>query len=166
MDAKTWEQELGQRLMLFGHRNWIVIADSAYPAQTAAGIETVVVPEEQLALVGRVLAAVKAAGHVRARVHVDAELPFVDEVDAPGVTAYRQKLKTVLQGANIEELAHEEIIRRLDRAAQLVQILILKTPLKIPYTSVFLELDCGYWGDEAEQKMRRAIKVVAASGAK
>jgi len=37
-------------------------------------------------------------------------------------------------------------------------VLIIKTPLAIPYTSLFLELDCGYWGPESEMKMREAIK--------
>jgi hypothetical protein len=32
------------------------------------------------------------------------------------------------------------------------------TNLTLPYTSVFLELDCGYWSPEAEQRLRDAIK--------
>jgi hypothetical protein len=27
----------------------------------------------------------------------------------------------------------------------------------IPYTSVFFELDCGYWNAEAEERLREAI---------
>jgi hypothetical protein len=37
------------------------------------------------------------------------------------------------------------------------RILIIKTELTIPYTSVFLELDCGYWDGEAEKQLREAI---------
>jgi hypothetical protein len=33
-------------------------------------------------------------------------------------------------------------------------VLILKTDLTLPYTSVFIELDCGYWGPEKEQALR------------
>jgi hypothetical protein len=40
-------------------------------------------------------------------------------------------------------------------------VLIIKTPLAIPYTSLFLELDCGYWGPDSEKKMREAIKAKA-----
>ena len=36
-----WEQLLEERLPLFGHRNWIVVADAAYPAQCRPGIETI-----------------------------------------------------------------------------------------------------------------------------
>jgi hypothetical protein len=33
-------------------------------------------------------------------------------------------------------------------------VLILKTNLRLPYTSVFIELDCGYWSPEAERRLR------------
>ena len=29
--------------------------------------------------------------------------------------------------------------------------------MTIPYTSIFFELDCGYWSAEAEQRLREAI---------
>ena len=38
----NWEEVLKDRLQLYGHRNWLVIADSAYPAQSRPGIETIV----------------------------------------------------------------------------------------------------------------------------
>ena len=38
----NWEEILKDRLQLYGHRNWLVIADSAYPAQSRQAIETIV----------------------------------------------------------------------------------------------------------------------------
>jgi len=38
-----WRDEVKRSVALFGHRNWIVIVDSAYPAQTSPGIQTIVV---------------------------------------------------------------------------------------------------------------------------
>ncbi len=46
---------------------------------------------------------------------------------------------------------------KLNEAARLYDVLVIKTNLTIPYTSVFLELDCGYWAPEAEQRLRRAM---------
>ena len=37
----------------YGHRNWLVIADSAYPAQSRQAIETVVADEEQTRVLER-----------------------------------------------------------------------------------------------------------------
>jgi hypothetical protein len=35
---------------------------------------------------------------------------------------------------------------------------MIKTDLTLPYTSVFMELDCGYWSPESEAKMREKMK--------
>jgi hypothetical protein len=42
-------------------------------------------------------------------------------------------------------------------------VLIIKTELTIPYTTVFFELGCAYWPGDAEDRMR---KTMATSGAK
>ena len=34
----AWRDKLTQNLSVMGHRNWIVVADSAYPAQNRPGI--------------------------------------------------------------------------------------------------------------------------------
>jgi hypothetical protein len=153
-----WEQLLEERLPLFGHRNWIVIADAAYPAQSRPGIETVVSGLGQEATIERVLARLRDCRHVRPTVHVDRELEFVEERDAPGIDGYRQWLKSALEELNVNSAPHEEIIAKLDRAAQMFSILIIKSTMTIPYTSVFIELDCGYWDGEREARLRSAIE--------
>jgi len=153
---------MDQLLPLFGHRNWIVVADSAYPAQSKAGIDTIVSGASQIEVVRWVFDAIAARKHVRANVYLDQELQFVAEADAPGVSRYRTQLAKLLKIAKTITLPHEQIITRLDQTAQLFRVLIIKTALTIPYTSIFFELECGYWSVEAEQRLRRAIKGSAA----
>jgi hypothetical protein len=155
--ASGWEAQLAALLPLFGHRNWIVVADAAYPAQAKAGIETVVADADQVDVLGKVLDAIAASRHIRANLYLDDELRFVPELDAPGVANYRAELDVLFADFTPRRLPHEQIIARLDAAAQLFRVLIIKTDLAIPYTSVFFELDCGYWNAEAEQRLRRAI---------
>ena len=145
-------------LPAMGHRNWIVVADSAYPAQSRPGIETIYTDANQLELVAELLRALDHMRHVRPVVYLDSELPYVSDLDAPGIGAYREQLKRVLGSRPINTLPHEEIIAKLDKAGETFRILILKTNMTLPYTSVFLELDCGYWTPEAEQRLRQAIK--------
>jgi hypothetical protein len=154
LPAEDWESELDRLLPLFGHRNWIVIADSAYPAQSNPGIETIATGADQLKMLGRVLHGVSGCGHIRAHVYTDKELKLVADQDAPGVEQYRLELDRLLAGHERRELAHEQIIAKLDQAGVLFRVLILKTTLRIPYTSVFLELDCGYWDAGAETRLR------------
>src|SRR5208337_892772 len=104
-----WERELYTLLPLYGHRNWIVVADSAYPAQSRPGIETIVAEAEQIEVVQVVHDAITASRHARANVYVDAELQFVAEKDAPGVADYRQQLDKVLYGAHLSRIPHEQI---------------------------------------------------------
>jgi hypothetical protein len=157
-----WERQLTALLPLYGHRNWIVVADSAYPAQSKPGIETIVSGAGQLEVARKVLDAVNASRHVRANVYLDQELDFVAEADAPGVTRYRSQLAELLEGANRIPMLHEQIIAKLDEVSQIFRVLIIKTDLTIPYTSVFFELDCAYWPADAEERMRDAM----AAGAK
>jgi hypothetical protein len=104
-----------------------------------------------------VLDAIAGSRHVSAKVLVDAELDFVAEIDAPGVAEYREQLKALLYGAHVERLAHERIIHKLDECAQVFRVLVIKTEMTIPYTSLFFELDCDYWNAAAEERLRRAI---------
>jgi hypothetical protein len=155
--APEWELRLRAILPLFGHRNWIVVADAAYPAQSKPGIETILAGEEAIRVVQKVMDAIKACQHIRPKIYRDGELAFVAEKDAPGVTEYRRRVSAALAGLMIAQIPHEQIISRLDQAAQVFRILVIKTELTIPYTSVFFELDCGYWNAEAETRLRQAI---------
>jgi len=157
LTKSNWELELHALLPLFGHRNWIVVADSAYPAQSKPGIETVVSGAGQLEVTRKVLDAINASGHVRANVYLDKELEFVDEAGAPGVTRYRKQLDELLAGANTIPMLHEQIIGKLDQVSQVFRVLILKTELTIPYTTVFFELGCAYWPSDGEERMRKAM---------
>src|SRR5215831_14297495 len=84
--AADWREKLAKELPLLGHRNWIVIADSAYPAQSRPGIETVATEADQLEVVKAVFAALAKSHHVRPVVFTDAELKHVPEQYARGIT--------------------------------------------------------------------------------
>jgi L-fucose mutarotase/ribose pyranase (RbsD/FucU family) len=152
-----WRSEVSSEIPSFGHRNWIVIADSAYPKQSAAGIKTIYTGEEHLEVLDEVLEKIENALHVQAIVMVDKELDSVTEEDAPGISRYRKSLKEKLIGKQVKVMPHEEIIAELDKSAEMFNILLLKTTLTLPYTSVFLQLDCGYWNSEKESRLRKAL---------
>jgi hypothetical protein len=158
MSSLEWERVLLSRLPLFGHRNWIVAADSAYPAQSRPGIETILASADQLKVVQTILSGISNAAHVKPHIYTDQELRYVNEEDAPGITQYRQSLTDLFPKGSAAELPHEAIIAKLDEAARTFQVLIVKTDMAIPYTSVFFELDCAYWNSDAEMRLRSAIR--------
>ena len=153
-----WKQILADSMPAYGHRNWIVIADSAYPSQTAPGIQTVVTDASQLEVIKAVLTALDGAKNLRPIIHLDEELAFVPDADAPGASKFREELAKLMEKRSAKGSPHEEIIAKLDAAGQKFKVLVLKTDFTVPYSSVFIELGCGYWNAEAEQRLREAIK--------
>lgn len=155
--TQHWESTLKSSLPELGHRNWIVVADSAYPYQSAEGIETIYTAADHFSVLETVLTEVGGAAHVNPVIMVDAELEHVSETDAPGIKAFRESLAATLGEREIQTLPHMDIISKLDTDSKLFKVLLLKTDLTLPYTSVFIQLDCGYWNDEKEDRMRQSI---------
>jgi hypothetical protein len=156
-NAVDWRAIVRDRIHDFGHRNWIVIADAAYPLQTSPGIETIVTNADQIEVVNQVINELSRSRHVTPVVYTDQELKFVPEADASGIGSYRETLDSLLQGHRAMSLPHEEIIKKLDQVSQSFRVLIIKTRLDLPYTSVFLQLDCAYWPSDAETRLRATM---------
>jgi hypothetical protein len=105
-----------------------------------------------------VLQEVDQSIHVRPIVFMDAELPFVTEDDAPGVEQYRREIRSVLGDRPVSSILHEAMLSKIDEAGKTFHVLVLKTRLAVPYTSVFFQLDCKYWSADAEARLRKAMK--------
>lgn len=155
--TENWKTDIENTIKLYGHRNWIVVADGAYPKQSNPAIKTIAVDANQLEVVQFVNEIIKKSTHVRANIFVDKEMDFVPEKDAKGIDNYRTELNKILDKKDLKTQLHEDIIKELDNSAKLFDILIIKTNLSIPYTSVFFQLNCGYWNAEAEKNLRTNI---------
>lgn len=75
------QSDLREDLPRLGHRNFIVIADSAYPLQSAPGIRTVHVGGTQADALQKVLALLAKQNHVRPIAWLDSEQATVPEAD-------------------------------------------------------------------------------------
>ncbi len=162
---EAWKTTLNRELPLMGYHNWIVVADAAYPWQTAPGIETVVTGADHLTVVRAVLEALSKTKHVRPLVRTGAELQYLSEQDAPSITAYREELSKLV-GPDAAQpnaaqpnaaLPHERLIGSIAEAGQNFHVLLLKTKGTLPYSSVFVQLNAAYWNPEAEQRLRAAM---------
>src|ERR1700690_1646099 len=129
--APNWRDKVSEAMPLLGHRNWILIVDSAYPLQSAPGIETIETDANQLEVIRHVLIAIDRSTHVRPVITMDAELPFVSEQDAPGVAAYRAETNDLLRDYPFESLPHDRNIANIEEAAKHFNILVLKTNMTV-----------------------------------
>ncbi|HZP04737.1 MAG TPA: hypothetical protein VFB43_07550 [Terracidiphilus sp.] len=149
-----WRVTLAERLPLLGHRNWILVVDSAYPLQVSPGVETIETHDGMLEVVQTVLRQIDNSVHVRPDIFMDAELPYVPEQDVPGVSTYRANIADALRDYHVETQLHDKLIAQIGDAGQSFHVLVLKTRLTIPYSSVFIRLNCKYWPTDAEERLR------------
>jgi len=149
-----WKTRVAQTMPLMGHRNWILIVDSAYPLQSSPGVETIETNASQLDVLRSVLGTINGSIHVRPLIFMDKELPFVPDDDAPGASAYREQVQKILADYTIESMLHERVINQIDETSKEFHVLVLKTTMTIPYSSIFIRLDCKYWSADAEKRMR------------
>lgn len=155
--SADWKSIVSSELPKLGHRNWVAIVNSAYPWQTSGGVETVVSDADQVTVIKQVLADISKQKHVRPIIYTDLELPYVENSKAPGADAYRAKLANIIAPYPQHTLLHNKIIALLDQSGQTFHVLIIKTNMTIPYTSVFINLNCKYWSDANEKALRDTL---------
>src|SRR5215472_5369404 len=83
----SWHERLSDAMPLLGHRNWILVVDSAYPLQISPGIETIETDASQMEVLRAVMSAIDHSIQVRPEIFTDAELTFISDSDAPGASA-------------------------------------------------------------------------------
>ena len=154
---ERWEKTLEDRLSVYGGRNWIVIADAAYPAPSSEGIEVITADASQIDVLKTVLSELAQSKALSANVITTAELKFVAEQDAPGIAAYREGLSQLLAGREVSVLSQDGALTKVDQASRTMRILVIKTNSILPYSSVFLQLTAGYWNADAEKRLRDSM---------
>jgi len=134
-----------------------VVSDAAFPAYSDTGIETIVVDQDLASVLHYVAKAISSSKHVRAAAFLDQELQFVPEQNYPGVTRLREQINREFSTDILSSVPHSEAISKIDEAGKTFRVLFIKTNTTIPYTSVFMRLDCGYMTDEIDAKIKTAM---------
>ena len=154
---KSWEELLEADLNMLGHRNWILVVDKAFPEQSSAGMKYIYVEQGLLPTLEYVLEALDRSTHVKPIIYQDKELLFITEEQVSGIAAFRSAANKIMEGRTVNTLLHDEVFGMLDESSSLFRVLIIKTNCTLPYTSLFLQLDCAYWGPENEKLLRKSM---------
>lgn len=153
----SWKETLKSELPLLGHRNWILIVDKAFPSQSATGITTINTDEDLLPVLNYTLEQLKMCPHIQPVLFTDKELNFITHQQVPEIEEYRTELYKTTGNLHLNVLLHDSVFTQIDKASKLFNIVILKTNQLIPYSSVFIRLDCKYWSDEKEKQLRNTM---------
>lgn len=153
-----WKEQLNAELPLLGHRNWILVVDKAFPAQTASGIKVINTNESLQDVLAFTLQKIDRSLHVKPIVYTDTELGFITPQQVPYIDNYKKELQKTLKGIQPLTMLHDTVFVKIDQATKLFKVLVLKTEETIPYSSVFIQLDCKYWSPEEEITLRERMK--------
>jgi len=157
--SNEWKSTLKSQLGIYGHRNWILIVDKAFPSQTANGITTIDTNEDLLPVLEFTLAQIDSCKHVKPIIYTDKELNFITKEQVVEIESFRVELTSMLGNKTSQVLLHDSVFTKIDRASKLFNVMVLKTNQLIPYSSVFIQLDCKYWSADKEKYLRKAMAV-------
>jgi len=152
--TEPWKAAVQKEIAAIGSQNWIIIAEPAYPTPSNAGITSIVLEQSTPEVIAEVFHTIENLGHVTPRVFITRESRKLTEDYAPGITRYREQLSKALDGRQTRTLPSEALELSINEASDKYKILVLKTQTALPYTSVFLELESGYWDGESETALR------------
>ena len=154
----SWQAAVDRQAAQLGYRNWIVIAEASYPAQNRAGLRQVVADVEIPEAVDYVLRALERTENLRPRVYLTRELRSVENDFAPGIEDMRKRINEALHGHEAAELEQQSLMTLLEDAGRSFDVLVIRTRSAMPYASVFLELQPGYWDEASESRLRDRIQ--------
>ncbi|MFR9504085.1 MAG: hypothetical protein SNH73_06525 [Rikenellaceae bacterium] len=152
----TWKREFEQVLPLLGHRNWILIVDKAYPLQSAAGMTYINSAEPIEDVLNYVVESIDCATHIKPIIYTDKEFSILKDFGGAEADMVAT-IEGALAGREVQSILHDDIFTKLDAASKLFNVVVIKTESTVAYSSVFIELDCGYWTAEKEAQLRSKL---------
>lgn len=156
--AGGWREILGHDMPLLGHRNWILIVDKAFPMLNAPGIKVIYADEGLLPVLKYTLDQIDSSTHVRPIVFVDKELQYITPEQEEGIDSYRDSMKRIVHHQFVHVELHDSVFTQIKAISELFSVLVIKTNETLPYSSVYLQLDCAYWTAAKEARLREAMR--------
>ena len=156
--GNNWRGALAAQTSQLGYRNWIVIAEASFPAHSRPGVRQINATEEIPAVVDEVLRTLEQTEHVTPRIYVSREMRAVENDYAPGIEDFRSKLRGALHAHETTELEQQSLMTLMEDTTKSFEVLVIRTTTALPYTSVFMELQPGYWSADSESRLREQLE--------
>ncbi len=153
----TWQAAVDRQAGQLGYRNWIVIAEASFPAQSRPGVRQVNASVDVPEALDYVLKALEQTENVRPQLYVTREIRSLENDFAPGVDELRKRTQVSLHGHETTELDQQSLLTLLEDANRSFDVLVIRTTTALPYSSIFLELQPGYWDVDSETRLRDKI---------
>jgi L-fucose mutarotase/ribose pyranase (RbsD/FucU family) len=153
----NWKAAVANQVEQLGYSNWIVIAEASFPAQNRAGVHQVRADADISEVLTYVLDTLEQTQRVRPHPYLPRELRSLENDFAPGIDEHRKRIQIALRSHETTEIEQQSLLTLLEDANRSFDVLVIRTPTALPYSSVFLELQPGYWDSESESRLRDRI---------
>ncbi|MCW1925604.1 hypothetical protein OKA05_23805 [Luteolibacter arcticus] len=153
-----WRDDLAMHAAQLGYRNWIVIAEASFPAHSRGGVRQINADEEIPVVVDEVLRTLERTEHVTPRIYVSRELRSVENDYAPGIDEFRKRLQGSMHAHETTELEQQSLLTLMEDSNKTFEVLVIRTKTALPYSSVFMELQPGYWNADSESALRDKLE--------
>jgi D-ribose pyranose/furanose isomerase RbsD len=153
-----WRDALMAHTSQLGYRNWIVVAEASFPAHSRPGVRQITANDEIPAVVDEVLKTLEQTEHVTPHIFVAREMQAVENDYAPGIDEFRKQLAGALRSRETTQLEQQSLMTLMEDANKSFEVLVIRTNTALPYTSVFMELQPGYWNSDSESRLREQLE--------
>jgi hypothetical protein len=127
-------------------------------------VQVIATGAAHLDVLAHVMAYLRASPAVRPLIALDEEFRFVPDDHAPGATRLYAEVLKLLDGQSHEPIRrelHATLLAEVNALARDYSVIVIKTNGTIPYSSIFLTLECGYWTAEDEAVLRQTMAAAA-----
>jgi len=154
----TFRQAMDRAMPNFGEGNMVVIADAAFPTMSHAGVSTVPMGVSSIEALKDVLASASAYGHIAPRVWVDRELMQLTDAQAPGIEQFKSRLNSAVGSVPIDaSLTQDDLRGRIREVAATHRVIVIKTPNRLPFSTLYVEFDHGHWTADQDSQLRSSM---------
>lgn len=153
----VWIKNLEREVSELGAENWILVTDHAYPIPQSAEAHVVLADAKLDVALAAVFEAVESEGHIWPRLYTLREFDFLEKDYAPGVASLRELRTAVIAERKLQVIPQSTVDLLLEEVIPNKRILIVKSTSAYPYSSVFMELDSGYWNARSEDALRKKM---------
>lgn len=153
-----WRDAVASHTSQLGYRNWIVVAEASFPAHSRPGVRQINANEEIPVVVDEVLRSLEQTEHVTPRIYLSREMRALENDYAPGIDEFREKLQVAMHAHETTELEHQSLLTLLEDSNKSFEVLVIRTRTALPYTSIFMELQPGYWNADSESALREKLE--------
>lgn len=155
---RPWLGSVRHELGHLGARNWVVVAEAAFPTPSHRGLRVIQVDADIPDVLEGLEEVIEEKHHVKPRIYLTREIDQVPYDYAPGVKAHRADLKDALHGRETVKLDNALLLSLINSTTKNYRVLVIKTRTALPYSSVFVELGSGYWDAHSEAALRKEME--------